>query len=72
MCLNTNLIHYNGLVVTGTTGASLAHYEKAIQLIETGRIDVEAVISKRFSIEQINEAFDYALSGQGLKTIIQF
>jgi threonine dehydrogenase-like Zn-dependent dehydrogenase len=72
VCLNTNLIHYNGIIVTGTTGASLAHYEQAIRLIENGSIDVESVISKRFSIDQIEEAFDYALSGQGLKTIIAF
>ena len=71
VCLNTNLIHYNGIVVTGTTGASLAHYEQAIRLIENGRIDVESLVSKRFSIDNIQEAFDYALSGQGLKTIIQ-
>jgi threonine dehydrogenase-like Zn-dependent dehydrogenase len=72
VCLNTNLIHYNGLLVTGTTGASLAHYEQAVRLIENGSIDVESVISKRFSIEQIEEAFDYALSGRGLKTVVKF
>jgi threonine dehydrogenase-like Zn-dependent dehydrogenase len=72
VALNTNLIHYNGLVVTGTTGASLAHYEQAIQLIECGRIDAGSVISKRFRIEQVREAFDYALSGRGLKTILEF
>ena len=72
VALNTNLIHYNGLVVTGTTGASLAHYEQAIQLIENGKINAKSVISKRFSIEQVEEAFEYALSGRGLKTILEF
>jgi len=72
VCLNTNLIHYNGLVVTGTTGASLAHYEQAIDLIEHGKVNVRSIISRRFGIEQIAEAFEYALSGQGLKTILDF
>jgi len=72
VALNTNLIHYNGLVVTGTTGASLAHYEQAIQLIENGKINAKSVISKRFSIEQVEEAFEYALSGRGLKTVLEF
>jgi threonine dehydrogenase-like Zn-dependent dehydrogenase len=70
--LNTNLIHYNGLLVTGTTGASLAHYEQAVDLIERRRVDVESIVSRRFGIEQVAEAFEYALSGQGLKTILQF
>ena len=48
------------------------HYEQAIKLIENGRINVKSLISKRFSIGQINEAFDYALSGEGLKTILRF
>jgi threonine dehydrogenase-like Zn-dependent dehydrogenase len=70
--LNTNLIHYNGLLVTGTTGASLAHYEQAIDLIEGRRIDVKSIVSRRFSIEKVTDAFDYAQGGQGLKTILQF
>jgi threonine dehydrogenase-like Zn-dependent dehydrogenase len=68
--INTNLIHYNGLVVTGTTGASLAHYEQAIALIESGKVDVQSIISRKFPLEKVEEAFDYALSGRGLKTIL--
>ncbi|MFW6137747.1 MAG: zinc-dependent dehydrogenase [Spirochaetota bacterium] len=68
--INTNLIHYNNLVVTGTTGSSLSDYELCLRLIEDKKIIPEKVITRRFSINQIKEAFDYALSGAGLKTII--
>jgi threonine dehydrogenase-like Zn-dependent dehydrogenase len=70
--LNTNLIHYNRIVLTGTTGASLAHHEFALGLIVDGRIDTKSIISRRFDIREIKDAFAYALSGQGLKTIFEF
>jgi L-iditol 2-dehydrogenase len=69
--LNTNLIHYNRIIVTGTTGASIAHHQAALELITGGRIDTKSVISRRYKLAQIKEAFDYALSGEGLKTVIE-
>jgi len=70
--LNTNIIHYNGLIVTGTTGASVSQYEKSIRLIESKKVDTKALITRRFKVEQIKDAFEYAGSGEGLKTVIEF
>lgn len=70
--LDTNVIHYKGIVVTGTTGASLADYETAVRLILRKKIDVTSLISKQFPIEQVKEAFDFAKSGEGLKTLLTF
>lgn len=72
VALNTNLIHYNGIVVTGTTGASLAHHEFALGLVKERKIDTKSIVSKRFKITEIKEAFEYALSGKGLKTVFEF
>ena len=69
---NTNIIHYNGLVVTGTTGGSLFDYERSIDLISSRKIDVKSIISKKFYIKDFDIAFNYALSGEGLKTEIIF
>jgi len=70
--LNTNIIHYNGIIVSGTTGASIAHYEHAIRLIIDGQVDTKTVVSRKFKVTQVREAFEYAMSGEGLKTIIEF
>ncbi len=70
--LNTNLIHYNGLIVTGNTGASLSDYERALGLIIEGKIDTKPLISRRFKLEDVEEAFEFALSGRGLKTLFEF
>ena len=70
--LDTNLIHYNGLVVTGTTRYAQSDYYKSVKLIENKRVDTASIISRRFKIDRIVEAFEYAMSGQGLKTLIEF
>jgi L-iditol 2-dehydrogenase len=70
--INTNLIHYNGIIVTGTTGSSVSQYERSMELIMDKKIDTKSLVSKRFGIAEIKEAFDYAESGKGLKTVIEF
>jgi L-iditol 2-dehydrogenase len=70
--LDTNLIHYRQLTVTGTTGASLAHHAMAVDLITSGKVDAKSIVSRRFKITEIKKAFEYAMSGEGLKTIIEF
>jgi L-iditol 2-dehydrogenase len=70
--LNTNLIHYNSLVVTGTSRYAQDDFYKSVKLITEGRVETAPIISRRFGIEKIAEAFEYALSGEGLKTLIEF
>jgi L-iditol 2-dehydrogenase len=72
VAIDTNAIHYNGITVTGTTGSNVSQYEKALELITERKIDTKSLISKRFDISQINEALEYAESGRGLKTVIEF
>ncbi len=68
--LNTNLIHYNELVVVATTGSSIQDFYQAMRIAASGKINLIALATARFSIDNINEAFDYALSGQGMKALI--
>ncbi|MBN2324505.1 MAG: zinc-dependent dehydrogenase [Spirochaetes bacterium] len=70
--LNTNLIHYNSLVVTGTSRYAQDDFYKSVKLITEGRVELAPIISRRFGIENIVEAFEYAQSGEGLKTLIEF
>jgi len=69
--IDTNLIHYRGIVLTGTTGASLEDYERSLRLIEQRKIDVASLITGRYPLGEIRAAFEYAGSGQGLKTLIE-
>lgn len=70
--LNTNLIHYKQLIVTGTTRASLKQYQKTLQLVADGLIDLKPLLSRVFDINHINEAVEQAKLGIGYKNIIKF
>ncbi|MEJ1267389.1 hypothetical protein WDV93_08255 [Pantoea ananatis] len=68
--MDVNLIHYNELVITGASALSREGYEKALGLISSGQINVEALITHRFSLSEINEALRYAQKGDAVKVII--
>ena len=68
--IDTNKVHYWGLKLLGSTGSSLDDYARALALVETGKVDVRAVVSHRFGMRDAVAAFDHALLGKGLKTVI--
>jgi len=68
--LNTNLIHYKQLVVTGSTKANNHHFRKTMQFIAMGMVDSDRLITGRYRLEEIGQALASARSGQGIKTLI--
>jgi len=68
--LDSNKVHYWGLKLLGSTGSSVSDYSRAMQLVETGKIKVSEVVTHRFGMNDAVAAFDHALSGKGMKTII--
>jgi threonine dehydrogenase-like Zn-dependent dehydrogenase len=68
--LNTNLIHYKELVITGSHGSNTYHCKMALDLQASGKINLKQLITNKFPLSQIKQAFETALTGQGLKTII--
>jgi len=68
--LDTNIIHYKGLHLMGTTGSSNSDYYKALRLVAEGRANLKQVISATFSLADIAKAFEHAASGEGLKALI--
>jgi L-iditol 2-dehydrogenase len=46
-------------------------YERGIRLVETGRVDLTTLVTARFPLERAAEAFESAVSRQGLKVVVQ-
>lgn len=67
--LNTNLIHYKELVITATTGSSIQDHRQAISIAASGRIPLSSIAVERFSLSDAQKAFDFALSGAGMKVL---
>lgn len=68
--VEANLIHYNELVVTGSTDSRRADYETALRLIESGRIGVEPMLTHRYPLKSANEALQTATAGEGIKVAV--
>ena len=68
--LNTNLIHYKELILTGSHGSDTYHCGMTLDLQASGKINLKPLITNKFPLSQIKQAFESALTGQGLKTII--
>jgi len=70
--LDTNIIHYKQLAVTGTTRSSHDHYRKTLHFIATGLVDVDQLVTHRFPLKDIEAAFANADKTIGLRQTIVF
>lgn len=68
--LDTNLIHYKQLLVSGTTRASLAQYRKTLGFIASGVLDVKPLVTARLPLSAIADGLAMAQRGEGIKTVI--
>ncbi len=68
--IEANLIHYKELYVTGSANSRRADYQIALQLIETGRIKVEPMVTDRFPLQSARKALDKVASGEGIKIAV--
>jgi len=69
--LDTNLIHYRELTITGTHGSQPKQVEKAISLIKNGNLKIDKYITHRFPLREINQAFEQAQHGNRLKILVK-
>jgi L-iditol 2-dehydrogenase len=69
--LDSNLVHYKELVVTGTTASTNDECRAALGLIADGRVDVGSLIDARFDLASAVDAFALAGSGRALKVVIE-
>ena len=65
-----NFIHYRQALVGGSFSATKSQHQRALDLLSTGKIKTEKLISHRFGLSQAIDAFEVLKSQQGLKIII--
>ena len=68
--LDMNQLHYKELSILGAYGASHRQYRITMDYLNRRRADLEGVVTHRFPLEQIGEAFETIRSGAGLKMVI--
>lgn len=70
--IDSNIIHYKELTVSGTTRASLLQFTKTLDFIAKGIVNVKALVSATYPLEKIHEAFEATRTARGLKNVIVF
>jgi L-iditol 2-dehydrogenase len=68
--LNMDVIHYKELRFVGSHDSTRADYEKALALLQSGAVKVGPIISHRFPLERIHDAFRLANERAGLKVFV--
>ncbi len=70
MSLLSNTIHYKECFVTGSHGCVPRQHEAAVRLLENSRVRVKPLITHRFPLAKIDEAFNVMESRQGMKIMV--
>ncbi len=68
--LDVNQLHYKELAVFGAYGATHRQYRVTMDYLDRRRDELGRVVTHRYPLERISEAFETIRSGTGLKMVI--
>jgi 2-desacetyl-2-hydroxyethyl bacteriochlorophyllide A dehydrogenase len=71
IAIDSNLIHYRELRITGTTANDTDDCRRALALAAEGRVDLDRLVTSRFTLEEAPAAFAAAADGRDLKVVIE-
>jgi L-iditol 2-dehydrogenase len=69
--IDSRVIHYNELRLTGSSDSSPADVRMAMELISAGKINTDVIITHRLPLEQVFEGLKLMEKREGLKIIIK-
>ena len=67
--IDLNLVHYNALHLIGTTIFAPRHYQTALELIASGKVPADKLVTHRFKLEDFEKGAMMALEGKVLKAV---
>jgi L-iditol 2-dehydrogenase len=68
---DSNLVHYRELTIVGANGSSPDHNKRALELIASGSVPVEDLITHRLPLDRVPEAIQVVASGEAIKVTIE-
>ena len=72
VALDTNLVHYKQITITGTTRQSLSQYRATLHLVAEGLLSLEGIITRTWPVQETRAAFEEVMQGNGLKQVVTF
>ena len=68
--LDVNAIHYNELVITGSFGLTRQSFERALNMIASGQLEMKSLVTHRFGLSDIKLALNTAEQGSAIKVAV--
>jgi L-iditol 2-dehydrogenase len=69
--LDANRIHYDEIRVIGSFSYHPDYHRRALQLLERGQVDPDAIITHRFSLGEADAVFRTVAAGEALKVMVE-
>jgi L-iditol 2-dehydrogenase len=69
--VDANTVHYKELFIAGASSSLPEHNREALRLLTAREIDPERLITHRFPLEEIGEAFAAAERREGIKVVVE-
>ncbi|TDD67809.1 alcohol dehydrogenase [Actinomadura darangshiensis] len=71
IAVDANRVHYRELSLVGANGSSPAHNARALELIGSGAVPVEDLITHRLPLDALHDALDLVTRGAAIKVTIE-
>lgn len=71
LTLDSRLIHYNEIKVTGSSDSTAEHVEKAVQMLSDKSFPSKKIATHILSLDDIHEAFELMKSGEALRVVLK-
>ncbi|KAB2339975.1 zinc-dependent dehydrogenase [Actinomadura rudentiformis] len=68
---DSNLVHYRELTLVGANGSSPSHNARALEMIGSGRVPVEDLITHRLPLTAVHDALHLVARGEAIKVTIE-
>jgi alcohol dehydrogenase, propanol-preferring len=68
--LNTGRVMFRELEIVGSLGCRPVDYPRVIELARQGRIKVAELVTRRFTLDRIDDAFDHLRSGEAIRSVV--
>jgi L-iditol 2-dehydrogenase len=70
--VDPNALHYTEAALIGTYGGDPDDFRTACELINSGKIDVKALLDKKYTVDEAEAAFKRSTSGSAYRVTIEF
>ncbi len=72
LSLDLNRLHYDEFILTGSEGRTEVDFQRAVDLIASGHLDLAPLVSRTYPVQQAAQAFQASLDPDLFRVVITF